>query len=127
MCASQTSPPFLTVLRALAVLESVALAGLAAFLAVEVVVADSDNRTRALVAAGLAVLAAVALALVTRGLVRCRRWARAPLVVTNLLVLPVAVDLVRGDRWYVGGPLLVLAVAVLGLLFAPATEASLDE
>ena len=117
----------MTALRTLAVAEAAGLAGLAAFFLVEVAVATSDDRTRALVAAGLTVIAAVGLALVARALVRRRRWARAPLVVTNLLVLPVAYDLVRGGRWYVGAPLLVLAIVVLGLLFAPATEESLEE
>ena len=77
---------------------------------------------------------------------RCCRWRRRPgwgwspapccgdaagpgrrALVTNLLVLPVAVGLLQGGRWYVGLPLLVWAVAVLGLLFAPGTAADLDE
>ena len=75
----------------------------------------------------LAAVSAVGLWLVARGLFRGRRWARSPALVTNLLVLPVAVGLVQGGRWYVGGPLLCWALAVLVLLFAPATSAALDE
>jgi hypothetical protein len=75
----------------------------------------------------LAAVAATGLGLVARGLLRRRRWARAPALVTNLLVLPVAVGLLQGGRWYVGLPLLLWAAAVLGLLFAPATDTALED
>jgi len=113
-----------TGLVALQVLGLLAVVG---FFVVEMSVATPDDRTRALVAALLALAAAVGLALVGRGLARGRRWARAPALVTNLLVLPVAVDLVRGGRWYVGVPLLLWALAVLALLFAPGTDTALEE
>jgi O-antigen/teichoic acid export membrane protein len=112
---------------ALVGLQALGLAGIAVFYLVELAVATSDDRVRALVTAGLALAAAVGLALVARGLLRRRRWARSPALVTNLLVLPVAVGLLQGGRWYAGVPLLVWALAVLGLLFAPATAAALDE
>jgi len=47
--------------------------------------------------------------------------------VSNLLVVPVAIGLLQGGLWYAGAPLLLWALAVLGLLFAPATGAALDE
>jgi O-antigen/teichoic acid export membrane protein len=112
---------------ALVGLQALGLAGIAVFYLVELAVATSDDRVRALVTAGLALAAAAGLALVARGLLRRRRWARSPALVTNLLVLPVAVGLLQGGRWYAGAPLLVWALAVLGLLFAPATAAALDE
>jgi hypothetical protein len=108
-------------------LQALGLLAAAVFFVVEVFVATPDDRTRALVAALLTLAASVGLALVARGLEGGRRWARAPALVTNLLVLPVAVDLVRGGRWYVGGPLLLLALAVLALLFAPSTDARLED
>ena len=117
-------------LRACAVLvagQALGLAGIAAFYLVELMVATPGDRVRAVVTALLALAAAAGLALVARGLLRRRGWARAPALVTNLLVLPVAVGLLQGGRWYVGLPLLVWALAVLGLLFAPATSAALDE
>lgn len=119
-----------TSLRACAVLvalEALGLLGAAAFFVVEVFVATPDDRTRALVAALLALVVAVGMALVARGLAAGRRWARAPALVVNLLVLPVAFDLVRGGRWYVGLPLVLGALAVLTLLFAPATDAALED
>lgn len=112
---------------ALVGLQALALAGIAVFYAVELAVATTDDVTRAVVTAVLAVAAAAGLGLVTRGLAARRRWARAPALVTNVLVLPVAYDLVRGDRAYVGGPLLVWALAVLVLLFVRPTDRALEE
>jgi hypothetical protein len=108
-------------------LQALGLAAVALFYLVEIFVATADDRVRAAVTTLLAAAAASGLGLVARGLLRRRRWARAPALVTNLLVLPVAVGLVQGGRWYVGGPLLLWAVAVLGLLFAPATDAALED
>ena len=60
------------------------------------------------------------LALAARGLNAGRRWARAPLVVTQLLAVAVSVPLVQaGVRW-IGWPLLAGSAAALVALFAPA-------
>lgn len=107
--------------------QAVGVAGLAGFYLVELFVATAEDRVRAVVAMLLALVAAAGLALVARGLFHRRRWARAPALVTNLLVLPVAFDLARGGRWYVGLPLLVWSLAVLVLLFVRSTDAELQE
>jgi len=120
-------PATLLAAAALVGLQALALAGIAVFYVVELAVATTDDVTRAVVTAALAVVAAAGLGLVTRGLARRRRWARAPALVINVLVLPVAYDLVLGDRAYVGGPLLVWAVAVLVLLFVRPTDRALEE
>jgi NADH:ubiquinone oxidoreductase subunit K len=120
-------PTTLTSCAALVGLEAVGLLAAAVFYVVELVVATEDDAVRALVSAGLALVAAVGLALVARGLRAGRRWARSPALVANLLVVPVAVGLLQGGRWYVGLPLLALAVAVLVLLFHPSTSIDLDE
>ena len=111
----------------LVALEAVGLVAAAVFYLVELVVADTGDPVRALVTAALALAAGAGLALVARGLLHRRRWARAPALVTNLILLPVGYGLVQGGRWYIGLPLLLLGVAVLVLLFAPATAAALDE
>ena len=120
-------PVTLLAAAALVALEAVGLLAAAVFFVVELGVADADDRVRASVAAVLTALGAVGLGLVARGLFRRRRWARAPALVTNLLVLPVAFDLTRGGRWYVGVPLLLLAVVVLVLLFVRPTDEALQE
>ena len=70
---------------------------------------------------------AAGLLLCARGLLRRRRWARAPLVITDLLLLAVGVPLVQGAgaRW--AGVLLVVG-AVVGLLsvLSPAVTAELE-
>ena len=111
----------------LVALEAVGLVAAAVFYLVELVVADTGDPVRALVTVALALAAGAGLALVARGLLHRRRWARAPALVTNLILLPVGYGLVQGGRWYVGLPLLLLGVAVLVLLFAPATAAALDD
>lgn len=121
------SPSSLRVCAGLVALEAMGLFAVAGFFVVEVLVATPDDRTRALVAALLALVTAAAMAMVARGLGAGRRWARAPALVVNLLVLPVAVDLVRGGRWYVGLPLVALALGVLALLFARGTDTALED
>ena len=112
---------------ALVGLQALGLAAVAVFYLVELLVATEDDVVRALVTIGLALAAAVGLALVARGLLHGRRWARSPALVTNLLVVPVAIGLLQGGVWYAGVPLLLWALAVLGLLFAPATAAALED
>ena len=112
---------------ALVGLQALGLAAVAVFYLVELLVATEDDVVRALVAIGLALAAAVGLALVARGLLGGRRWARSPALVTNLLVVPVAIGLLQGGVWYAGVPLLLWSLAVLGLLFAPATAAALED
>lgn len=111
----------------LVALEALGLVAAAVFFVVETVVATADDRTRAVVAAVLTLMAAVGLGLVARALAARRRWARAPALVSNLLVLPVAYDLLRGGRPYVAVPLGLLALAVLVLLFVPATDEALED
>jgi hypothetical protein len=112
---------------ALVALQALGLVAVAGLYVVELVVSSSDDQARALVTVALALLAAVGLGLVARGLLAGRRWARSPALVTNLILLPVAFGLLQGDVWYVGIPLLLWAIAVLVLLFAPATSAALGE
>jgi len=64
---------------------------------------------------------AVALALVARGLRSGRRWTRTPAMLTQLFVGIIGIYLVQSGRYDWGIPALVLAVAGLGLLLAPAS------
>ena len=103
------------------------LVGIAVFYAVELAVATAADVTRALVSAGLTLLAGAGLLQVGRGLLRARRWARSPALVTNLILVPVAVGLLQGGRWYLGVPLIAAAVTVVVLLFSSSVNASLEE
>jgi hypothetical protein len=117
----------LSLVAGLVAAQGVGLVGVAVFYLVELVVATTSDVGRALVTAALAVLAGVGLLLVGRGLLRGRRWARSPALVTNLILVPVAVGLVQGGRWYVGVPLLAWAAAVVVLLFTRAVNDALED
>jgi hypothetical protein len=103
------------------------LVGIAVFYAVELAVANAADVTRALVSAGLTLLAGAGLLQVGRGLLQARRWARSPALVTNLILVPVAVGLLQGGRWYLGVPLIAAAATVVVLLFSSSVNASLEE
>jgi hypothetical protein len=120
-------PTPLVVLAALVAAQGVGLAGLAMFFLVELVVSTPLSVPRAVTAALLTLLAGLGLLAVARGLHRRRRWARAPTLVTQLLVLPVGAGLVQGGRWYVGVPLIGWALGVLVLLFTPAVSDQLED
>jgi hypothetical protein len=62
---------------------------------------------------------AVALALVAAGLARVRRWSRTPALLTQLFTGIIGIYLVQGDRFWLGGPALALAVAGFALLLVP--------
>jgi hypothetical protein len=67
------------------------------------------------------------LALCARSLLRLRPAARTPVVVIEVLALPVSYSLAfQADRVEYGGPILVGALAVLYLLFTPPVRAVLD-
>jgi hypothetical protein len=61
------------------------------------------------------------LALVARGLRRARRWTRTPAMLTQLFTGIVAVYLLQAARLEWGVPAIVLAVAGLAALLAPAS------
>ena len=61
------------------------------------------------------------LALVARGLRRARRWSRTPAMLTQLFTGIVAVYLMQSGRLDWGIPAIVLAVAGLAALLAPAS------
>ena len=68
---------------------------------------------------------AVALALVARGVRRGRRWSRTPALLTQLFVGIVAVYLLEAGRYQWGIPAILLAIAGLGALLAPASVSTL--
>lgn len=68
-----------------------------------------------------AALGAIALGFVWHGLRRLRRWSRAPVVLVELLALPVGFNLIGNAVWWAGVPLLACAVVGLVGIFAPST------
>jgi hypothetical protein len=107
--------------------ESLALLAAAGILVTKTFDGHPDSVGRALLGAALALGAAAALVLGARGLIRLRPAARTPMVVLQLLALPVGYSLAfqAGLVGY-GGPILVAALAVLYLLFTPPARAALE-
>jgi cyanate permease len=105
------------------------VAGLVA-LTVFLVYLDATNHASAAESAasvtGFSVLMTAALALVAFSLARRRRWARAPAIVIELLLVAAGYTMLRvGDLLAVGIPVLVLGLLGAGLLLAPGTRRAL--
>jgi hypothetical protein len=120
-------PTQLLASAALVALEALGLLVAAGAVALELVASSASDPLGAAVLAGLALVGGIGLALVARGLARRGRWSRAPALVTNLILLPVGYGVVQSGRWYAGLPIMALGLAVLVLLFHPATNEALDD
>ncbi|MDP9394949.1 MAG: hypothetical protein M3Q27_12235 [Actinomycetota bacterium] len=113
-----TSSPVSPAVRALAAILAVhgAVVALATvWLVVEVVVARPADAVSAGVLTLLTLTAAAAFGLTASGVLRRRRWSRSPGLVLEVFVAIAAVSMVQGTRWYVGLPLLLSALAAVGL------------
>ncbi|MCW2496610.1 hypothetical protein [Jatrophihabitans sp.] len=107
--------------------EAVALLAGAAVLIIKTVTGHPSDVAGALLGAAFAVGAAAVLYLAGRGLARLQPAARTPIVVIELLALPVSYSLAfQAGLVEYGGPILLAALAVLYLLFTPAARAALD-
>ena len=63
---------------------------------------------------------------VTRGLLHLRPSSRSPVLVLQLLALPVGYSLIQGGRWAYGVPVVLSALVVTGLLLTRPARAALD-
>ncbi|MDP9397563.1 MAG: hypothetical protein M3P96_06935 [Actinomycetota bacterium] len=127
MAAGAKSSRALPAAALLVALQGAGLLGIAAYYLVGVAVGRASEQRGALVSAALALLAGLALLLVARGLGRARRWARAPALLAQLLVLPVAATPLQGEQVVLGAALLAWALAALVLLLLPAVGAALQD
>ncbi len=112
---------------AVVVVQGLALFGAAAVLVVKTIAGHPDDVLRALLGAAMALLGAVILVSCARGLLAQRPAARTPVVVLELLALPVSYSLgFQAGLPAYGVPIMFSALAVLYLLFTPAARAVLD-
>jgi hypothetical protein len=101
-------------------LQALALVVATLILVVKTVTAHPGSLARALLGAALAAFGALVLAACARGLLALRPAARMPVVVLELLSLPVGYSLAfQAGLIAYGGPILLAAVTVLYLLFTP--------
>ncbi|MBA3619365.1 MAG: hypothetical protein H0W56_07235 [Acidothermales bacterium] len=112
------APPALRAAALLVGCQGLLLLVAAGVLAAETVVGRSTDASGARLTALLALAAGVGLVLVARSLARRRRWARAPALVTQLLLLPVGFTVVQSGQAPIGVPLLVVAGGLVLLLLS---------
>nr|WP_202499815.1 hypothetical protein [Streptomyces sp. SID5476] len=117
----------MTAAAALAALEGAALLVGGGAMLVLGLGGDSDDLSTG-VTGGITLFALALLPLIAaRGLLLRRSWSRGPAVITQIMALPVAYNLLRADSVaiWAGIVLAVVAVAALVLLINPATTQAL--
>jgi hypothetical protein len=120
-------PARLTAAAALAALEGLALVAGGAWMLVEGLTGDPDDRRSAVTGGITLIVLALLPVLAARGLLARRSWSRGPAVVTQIMALPVAYNLLQADSVAIpaGIALAVVAVTTLVLLVSPATTQAL--
>ncbi|MFD9942310.1 hypothetical protein ACFWYW_19505 [Nonomuraea sp. NPDC059023] len=121
-----TRPGTLLVAAVLVALEGLVALGLGVYVAVEAIVGRPESMTSAVAEAGFGLLVGAGLLWVAwGGLFKVERWGRAPSVLTQIFMIPVAVTLIQADRPALGFPLMAVALVGLGVLLAPPTTKAL--
>ncbi|MFE3635898.1 hypothetical protein [Streptomyces sp. NPDC059168] len=120
-------PRRLTYAAALTALEGVALVIGGVWILVLGLTGAPDDRRQAVTGGITLLLLALLPLLAARGLLLRRGWSRGPAVITQLMALPVAYNLLQADSMAIPGgiALAVVAVAALVLLVSPATTRAL--
>jgi hypothetical protein len=118
-------PLTLMIATVVVALEGLIALGLGVFVAVETMTGKPDDMTSAVAEAVFGVLIGAGLLWVAwGGLFRMERWGRAPGVLTQIFMVPIAVTLIQSDQPQLGIPLIVVALAgFVTLLLPPTTHA----
>lgn len=120
-------PRTVTAAAVLGGVQGLALVAIAVLLIVDTIAGDPHSLFGGLGGATLALIAAAVLLVLGYYLAGLRRWARSPIVVLQVLWLPVGFSLAfQAGRPGYGGPVLVSAVAILLLLATPEARAAFD-
>ena len=120
-------PGRLIAAAALTALEGLALVVGGAWMLVEGFAGDPDDRRSAATGGITLIVLALLPLLATRGLLGRRGWSRGPAVITQIMALPVAYNLLQADSVAIpaGIALGVVAIAALVLLVNAATTQAL--
>jgi hypothetical protein len=107
--------------------QALALVGLAVVVVIKAATGNPHSLAGALLGAVLALVAAAVFGYCARAMLQSRAVSRTPVVVLELVALPVSYSLTfQAHQVGYGAPILVSALAVLYLLFTPASRAILD-
>lgn len=108
-------------------LEALGLVAAAVVLLVKIITGHPDSLVAALLETAMALGGAALLAASARGLLHLRPSSRAPVMVLQLLALPVGYSLAfQAGLVAYGGPILLAALGTLYLLFTPPAREALD-
>ncbi|WP_405973971.1 hypothetical protein OG496_36955 [Streptomyces sp. NBC_00988] len=120
-------PRRLTYAAALVAVEGLALAVAGVWMLVLGLTGEPDDRQQAVTGGVTLVVLALLPLLAARGLIGRRGWSRGPAVITQVMALPVAYNLLQADSVAIpaGIALAVVAIAALVLLVNPATTQAL--
>jgi hypothetical protein len=120
-------PRRLTYAAALAALEGLALVAGGVWMFALGLTGDPDDRGSAVTGGITLIVLALLPLLAARGLLGRRSWSRGPAVITQIMALPVAYNLLQADSAAIpaGIALAVVAIAALVLLVNPATTQAL--
>jgi hypothetical protein len=105
--------------------EAVAVAGVAAYLAYEDITGTATDKAAAIAVTLSTVILAAVLGGLAHALSRCRPWARGPVVVLQLILLPIGYYLVTGGWAWIGIPVGLVGLTVAGLLVTPSSTKAL--
>ncbi|MDQ0774585.1 hypothetical protein QF026_003051 [Streptomyces aurantiacus] len=124
---AEPRPGRLTVAAALAALEGIALAAGGVYLLVMGLTGHPDDRRQAVTGGVTLIVLALLPLLAARGLLLRRSWSRGPTIITQIMALPVAYNLLQADSLAIPGgiALAVVAVATLVLILNPETTRAL--
>src|SRR3954464_14938466 len=110
----------LPVAATIVAVQGIALVALALSYVGLIIVGDPHNRGLALFGAGLGLAFGVGLSVASRGLRRGRRAAYSPILLAQIIGIPVGIGLVQGHRPLIAVAVLAPCVVVLALLlFTP--------
>ncbi|KOV65918.1 membrane protein [Streptomyces sp. NRRL WC-3618] len=106
----------LTAAAVLAALEGLALVVGGAFILVRGMTGDPDDRQQAVTGGVTLIVLALLPLLAARGLLGRRGWSRGPAVITQIMALPVAFNLLQADSMAIPGGIALGVVAVTALV-----------